>query len=377
MFATLVLALPSLSSGGELVVRHKEREATLDLAGDEPSELAFAAFHADCVHEVLPVTSGCRATLIYNLVRQGKGSAMEPSSYERETARVAALLTDWVKGKASPEAGTPEKVIYPLEHAYSPAELDFAKLKGADAAAAALLKTASPQAGCDLHLALVSIGENGSAEYRGSYRRRYRGDDDDDDSADFEVVEVFDRWENLTEWRRPDGGPAALGDIPIEDGEVSPPDALEDMKPDEQHFHEAMGNEGASFDRTYRRAALVLWPRQRRLAVINQAGPGATLPYLESLAAQWMADGAKSDSDVWNEAHELAGHMLATWSSEPWYGRGDGGSEEVTNRKPSGLARVLTALAQLGDDVRTAAALQLMTERRGHDHAEQVCSAPT
>jgi hypothetical protein len=275
-----------------------------------------------------------------------------------------------VKGKTSPEAGTPEKVIYPLEHAYSPAELDFAKLKGADAAAAALLKRASPQAGCDLHLALVSIGENGSAEYRGSCRRRYRGDDDDDDSADFEVVEVFDRWENLTEWRRPDGGPAALGDIPIEDGEVSPPDALEDMKPDEQHFHEATGNEGASFDRTYRRAALVLWPRRRRLAVINQAGPGATLPYLESLAAQWMADGAKPDSDGWNEAHELAGHMLATWPSEPWYGRGGGGSEEVTNRKPSGLARVLTALAQLGDDVRTAAALQLMTERRGHGHAD-------
>jgi predicted 2-oxoglutarate/Fe(II)-dependent dioxygenase YbiX len=58
MFATLVLALPSLSSGGELVVRHKGREVKLDLASDEPSELAFAAFYADCVHEVLPVTAG-------------------------------------------------------------------------------------------------------------------------------------------------------------------------------------------------------------------------------------------------------------------------------------------------------------------------------
>ena len=54
MFATLVLALPSLSSGGELVVRHKGREVRLDLASDEPSEMAFAAFYADCVHEVLP-----------------------------------------------------------------------------------------------------------------------------------------------------------------------------------------------------------------------------------------------------------------------------------------------------------------------------------
>jgi predicted 2-oxoglutarate/Fe(II)-dependent dioxygenase YbiX len=162
MFATLVLALPSLSAGGELVVRHKSEEVKLDLAGDEPSEMAFAAFYADCVHEVLPVTAGCRATLIYNLVRQGKGAVPKPPSYERETARAVALLKAWVKSKAAPSSGEPEKVIYPLEHAYTPAELDFAKLKGADAAAAVLLQSAAPQADCDLHLALVSIEENGS-----------------------------------------------------------------------------------------------------------------------------------------------------------------------------------------------------------------------
>ncbi len=150
------------------------------------------------------------------------------------------------------EDGAPEKVVYPLEHAYSLVELDFARLKGADAAAAALFRSAAPLAGCDLHLALLSIEENGLAQYNGSYRRRHRGYDDDDDSDEFEVVEVHDRWQRLTEWRHPDCGPAALGEIPIKDGEVSPPDALEDMEPDEELFHEATGNEGASFERTYR-----------------------------------------------------------------------------------------------------------------------------
>ena len=56
MFATLVVALPSSFAGGELVVRHKGREVRLDLRGDDPAEAAFAAFYADCVHEVLPVT---------------------------------------------------------------------------------------------------------------------------------------------------------------------------------------------------------------------------------------------------------------------------------------------------------------------------------
>lgn len=378
MFATLVLALPAQSSGGELVVRHKGREARLDLAGDEPSELAYAAFYADCVHEVLPVTDGCRATLIYNLVREGKGAAPRPPGYERETARSAALLRDWAKRKASPEDGAPEKVVYPLEHAYSLAELDFAGLKGADAAAAALLRSAVPQADCDLHLALLSIEENGSAQYNGSYRRRSRGYDDDDDSDEFEVVEVHDRSEGLTGWRHPDGGPAALGEISIEDGEVSPPDALEDMEPDEEHFHEATGNEGASFERTYRRAALVLWPRRRHLAVINQAGPKATLPYLESLAARWIEEGAERASPLWTEAHNLAGHMLETWPSGGWYSRADdreddeaGGAEGIAaDDKRSGLARLLFALARLENEARTAAALDLLTARRGHDKAD-------
>ncbi len=60
MFATLVLVLPSAFSGGELIVRHRGREARLDLHRDEPSEVAYAAFYADCRHEVLPIASGCR-----------------------------------------------------------------------------------------------------------------------------------------------------------------------------------------------------------------------------------------------------------------------------------------------------------------------------
>ena len=145
---------------------------------------------------------------------------------------------------------------------------------------------------------------------------------------------MHDRWENLTEWRRPDGGPAALGEIPIEEGEVSPPDALEDMEPDEEHFQEATGNEGASFERTYRRAALVLWPQRRRLAVINQAGPRATLPYLESLAAKWIDEGAKPNSALWIEAHELSGHMLDAWPEQHWYGgRGRRRTTKTTAKK--------------------------------------------
>ena len=42
MFATLVIVLPSPYTGGELVVRHRQREVSLDLSGDDAAEARFA-----------------------------------------------------------------------------------------------------------------------------------------------------------------------------------------------------------------------------------------------------------------------------------------------------------------------------------------------
>jgi predicted 2-oxoglutarate/Fe(II)-dependent dioxygenase YbiX len=143
MFATLVLVLPSNSTGGELIVRHKGREVRLDLRCEDPAEAAFAAFYADCVHEVLPVTAGYRLTLIYNLLRRGKGPVPKPPSYVGEQARLTKILRAWVDDKQSPDNDAPEKIVYLLEHAYTSAELGFEALKGADAAAAGVLTAAA------------------------------------------------------------------------------------------------------------------------------------------------------------------------------------------------------------------------------------------
>ena len=83
MFGTLVLAFPSNSTGGELAVKHKGREVRFDLRSEDPSEAAFAAFYADCIHEVLPVTSGCRLTLVFNLLRKGRGPLPIPQATSR------------------------------------------------------------------------------------------------------------------------------------------------------------------------------------------------------------------------------------------------------------------------------------------------------
>ncbi|MEM5372971.1 2OG-Fe(II) oxygenase [Paraburkholderia azotifigens] len=320
MFASLVVALPSASCGGELIVRHRGREVCLDLCCVDSAAVSWAAFYADCVHEVRPVTSGFRLVLIYNLARTGRRQPAAPPAYESEQSAITALLRRWVKGKDSPNDTSPEKLIYPLEHAYTAAELAFAALKNADAAAAGVLVRAADEADCDLHLALVSIDESGSAEYTGySSRRRsrrYRERYDDDDDAyddDFEIGEIIERTLTVSEWRRPDDSKASIHALPFEETELCPPGSLDGLEPDEQHFHEATGNEGASFERTYRRAAFVLWPRSRRLAVLNQAGLRVTLPYLGELAQRWAKDGEDQESPRWREAHTLAGYMLREW----------------------------------------------------------------
>ena len=310
MFATMVLVLPSTHGGGELVVKHAGREAALDLHPEEPSEIGFAGFYADCVHELRPVTTGFRVTLVYNLRFADKSRPLTAPDYRGEQARVAEVLRTWASAEDEPD-----KLILPLEHAYTPAELSFGALKGADAGVASVLVKAAAEADCDLHLALVSIEESGGAEHTGYYGGRWGRDEEDEE---FEVAEVFDRALILSEWRRPDGGEAGFDDFPFTEDELCPPDAFEDLEPDEEHFHEATGNEGASFERTYRRAGFVLWPAARRLAVLNQAGLGTTLPYLENLTARWEADGATIPSSLWREADELSGHMLRSWPRPSW-----------------------------------------------------------
>lgn len=361
MFATLVVALPSSFAGGELVVRHKGREVRLDMCCDDPAEAAFAAFYADCVHEVLPVTKGYRLNLVYNLVRGGRDRPPEPPDYEGEQARVAALLQAWCHAKRRPGDASPEKLVYPLEHAYTTAELGFTALKGADAAVASVLTTAAQQARCDLHLALLTVEESGAADYSESYgSRRGQWGRWDAVEDEFEAGEVYDRYMTLSNWRRRDGSASPLGDIPVEAEEFSPPDACDDLAPDEEHFHEATGNEGASFERTYRRAALVLWPSERTFAVLSQAGLPVTLPYLDDLTRRWADSAGDRQSPLWREAHDLAGHMLAQWPTQDRHPREDKASSDAT--------RMLTLLTQLDD---TALIERFLTEVTAAGHYDK------
>ena len=322
MFATLTIVLPSVHCGGELVIRHTGREVTVDLSNAETSELTFAAFYADCEHAIKPITQGSRVCLTYNLLQRRTGKKNKPITaplYDSEADRAGAILEQTFR-----KSDAPAKLVWLLEHQYSPAGLSFSGLKGRDAGLAKVVRHAAERAECALHLGIVHIEESGAAEpyFDMDYGRTRRwgpyyddGDMVEADTSDdeFDVIEVFDTSRDIDQWIDTNDHAVEFGSLPIEDGEILPAGGLDGEAPDQQRLTEATGNEGASFERSYRRAALVIWPQDRFVDVLLQAGPAAALPYFKDRvqAVNSLAAPASDRQTV----HSIAERIIAVWEA--------------------------------------------------------------
>jgi hypothetical protein len=190
MVATLVVVLPSPHEGGELVVRHEGQEQTIDFGGDSNLfRIHFAAFYADCEREVRPLREGHRLCLVYNLaLKRGKKSISAPRSSEH-VEKITRILRDWAKDD------TARRLAVTFERQYTQEGLAWDALKGVDRARARVLLEAAGRAGCQAHLALLTLHESGSAVDHGGYgrgygRRRY-WDDEEDDPGHYEMDESW------------------------------------------------------------------------------------------------------------------------------------------------------------------------------------------
>jgi len=350
MFGTLTIVLPSVHCGGELVIRHTGREVTVDLSNAEASELTFAAFYADCEHAIKPITQGSRVCLTYNLLQRRTGKKNKPITaplYDREAGRAGATLEQTFE---KPDA--PAKLAWLLEHRYTPAGLSFSGLKARDAALAKVVREAARRARCALHLGIVHIEESGAAEPYfdmdyGRGRRRKRSYDDHEmaedaetDDGKFEVIEVFDSWRRIDQWMDTNDHAVEFGSLPIEDREILPAGALDGEAPDQQRLTEASGNEGASFERSYHRAALVIWPQDRFVDVLLQAGPAAALPYFKDRVQASNAPSAPAADR--QTVHSIAERIITAWEAT-------GNDGHRKRDKESDRSDMIALLGQLAD----------------------------
>lgn len=232
------------------------------------TEVSVAAFYADCRHQVKPVRTGYRVTFTFNLLLDSDPAgeiAVEPSS---EAARyLAEHFTTRVSRWAGDDRELPNRLVFLLDHEYTQRGLSWERLKGADAERSALLRAAAEDADCEAVLALTEIKETWDAlpDHRG------RG---------VHLADIIDSELILSWWTGVSGGESISLYVPEEQVCASTPSA--DLKPYDTEYTGYMGNYGNTMDRWYRRAAVVVWPRERAFAVRAEASPSWALTELRA-----------------------------------------------------------------------------------------------
>lgn len=273
MVGTLVVSLPSAHTGGELVIDHAGESRTHRASKEE---LTLVAFYADCRHQVTPVRSGYRVTLTFNLLSDAETPAPEAGS----STELAHCLTEHFTTPATPRYGSrdldsPNRLVFLLDHEYTQRGLNWRRLKGTDAERAALLRAAAEQAGCETVLALAEVKETWDAEPSGGdqwHDYDYYDSEDEEDPDDYQLTELIDDEITLGWWTSPDGTGGEPISLHVPDHEVCATTPSADLEPYQSEYEGYMGNYGNTLDRWYRRAAIVVWPRDRAFAARAEAG---------------------------------------------------------------------------------------------------------
>ena len=323
MVGTLVVTLPSPFHGGGIVIEHRNERLTFR-APRQP--LSFLAFYADCRHEVRPVKDGYRIVLTYDLslVGDGRAAILPAGAKPRQADALAARLRKYFETplpsvpRRGERAQSPKRLVYLLDHEYTERGLGWQRLKGNDAARAAVLSAAAERADCDVALALADVQETWSCweddDPRPWRSGRWEDDqeveefpDDEDPGAEnageYELGELQDRNIELRRWIAPSETRAAPIGTWVRDHEACSAIPSSDLVPYKSEYEGYMGNWGNTIDRWYRRGAIVVWPREHGFAVRAEASPAWGLDALLRRIRSGDLAGART----------MAGSLLPFW----------------------------------------------------------------
>lgn len=296
MVGTLVVTLPSTSRGGALVVQHGGRREEYRSSN---RLLSFVAFYADCQHEVLPLTSGHRVVLTYNLSLVGDSS----------TGKIDAIAVADVSSCLRTHFETQDRLVYLLDHDYTEHGLSFERLKGVDAGRVAVLRAAARERDDEIVLALADVHETWSCDEPYQRHRWYDDDeyedDDEPDTESYDLGELLDGGITLAAPIDPSGVSAQAGPSVVQDDEMCVTTPSGQLQPYASEYEGYMGNYGNTMDRWYRRGAVVMWPRSHDFAVRAQGSPRWALDALCGLLHEKDLAGAR----------ERAGSLAPFWAN--------------------------------------------------------------
>ena len=307
MVASMIVVLPNRFEGGTLVVRHGAVKQTLtfdEAAGGKAP--CYAAFYADCEHEVQRVTRGVRLCLAYNLVLKPK--RVKPSAAANQAAPADVLaesIGSWV-------ARQPAKpLVFALEHHYTQRGLSLDLLKGVDRQLADLVVSAAEKTDCLVHLAQVSrhllqFADDGS--FARSYSRSYQTT-----RHAIEIGETYEDDLSGTQWTDVRGKKQPWGDIAFDLSAIVSSVPIDDWKPTSEEFEGYTGNAGNTLDRWYHRSAIVVWHRDHHFDVVASSGAADSIPLFCSMAAKLTKTPKKRLEEARIDCIRFARAIIARW----------------------------------------------------------------
>ena len=285
MFGTLVIGLPSAHTGGELAVRFDGREEIVDFSTAAGSyKIPFAAFFADCDHELKPVTSGYRVCLVYNLLQSPGSGKIGGPKFSTQVAQMAELL----KSESAVFGDKPKAVL--LGHQYTAANFWLSQLKLHDRPRAESLLQAAQQAGYFACLGLVTHYLQGELDdddayfgYRGRRNKYRRYEEEDTDGGT--MGEVYETSTDISFWSGE--GMPGLGDITLDENDLITEVAIGTGDPIQQEAEGFTGNAGMTMQYWYHYGAVILWPAGKHWALLKGAPVQTRLEWLHYYCRNW------------------------------------------------------------------------------------------
>jgi hypothetical protein len=268
MFGTLVIGLPSHFTGGSLHVCFDGEEAIADFS--EPANnytINYAAFYADCDHEVKPLTSGYRICLVYNLVQQKIKESIQPIPVAESVEKLSLMLKAHQDRELQP-------LIVLLGHQYTPENFSADSLKLNDRAKAQLLFRAAQQANYYAKMCLVTSYLSGEPADGGG---RY-WDDEYDDDENTEMGEVYDESLDIQHWVQSDI--PKLSNLKFEEEDLVASFKLDDDEPIVKESTGYQGNWGPDVMHWYHYGAVVIWSHKTNAQLLPEQNLESQLNWL-------------------------------------------------------------------------------------------------
>jgi predicted 2-oxoglutarate/Fe(II)-dependent dioxygenase YbiX len=263
MVATLSITLPSSHTGGALLVHHNGVTKKFYSSKARLDRIYCAAFYADCIHEVKPLTSGYRVVLTFNLILEREINL--PNSYQIksiDSLKYVSLIKQHIK--AAEDFERRPYVVYLLDHQYTKLSFGWSVLKKDDFDLAQKLHSAAEGLEMEAYLVLADIHESWDTDgdYYDDYRNRKTQTKEPKPTymiVDETTVSHFLDRKNKSSFSN---------SLYVDDKCILRNIGNNALTPAESDYEGWMGNYGNTLEYWYRRAGVILWHKEDRIRLI-------------------------------------------------------------------------------------------------------------